>query len=57
MEETMKHCIDKCPAGQQKYKDLLEAYNSIYEAVIRFRFFVEDCSKTCPYKNNLNNNY
>jgi hypothetical protein len=56
MEETMKHCIDKCPVGQQKYKDLLEAYNSIYEAVIRFRFFVEDCSKTCPYKNNLNNN-
>lgn len=47
-------CIKKCPLGKEKSKDFLAQNNSVYDAVIDMRSFVEECLKTCPHKDKLN---
>jgi hypothetical protein len=46
------YCNEKCPIGKQKSEEFLKANNSAYDAFIDFRFFADECYKTCPYKNN-----
>lgn len=43
-------CITDCPLGIEKSKEFLNKNNSVYDAVIDMRFFVEECIKTCPYR-------
>lgn len=43
-------CIKSCPLGKKKSKELLDKNNSVYDAAMDMRFFVEECLKTCPHK-------
>ena len=44
------YCNDSCKIGQAASKECLESNNSAFDAALDFRFFVENCFKTCPYK-------
>ena len=45
----------KCPIGSQASEKFLDKNNSPYDAAIDFMSFVNECSKTCPYKKELVN--
>ena len=47
---NIKYCGEKCKIGMQKSKDFLAENNSIFDAVLDFTWFTEECFKTCPYK-------
>ena len=44
------YCNEICPIGVKARDKFLAGNNSVYDAVIDFRFFVAECHKTCPYK-------
>jgi Fe-S-cluster-containing dehydrogenase component len=44
------YCIKDCPLGIEKSKELLDKANSVYDAAMDMRFFVDECIKTCPHK-------
>lgn len=44
------YCYKKCKLGKSKSAHLLAINNSAYDAAIDFRFFVDECYKTCPHK-------
>ena len=54
MIEMNDFCIEKCPLGKEKSKEFLTINNSVYDAVVDMYYFVEECTKTCPYKDKLN---
>lgn len=45
------YCYKTCPIGKQASADFLEKNNSACDAAMDFNFFVDECSKTCRYKN------
>ena len=47
------YCNEICPIGVKARDKFLASNNSVYDAVIDFRFFVAECIKTCPYKKEL----
>ena len=50
MSEVKDFCIKGCPLGREKSKELLDKNNSAYDAAMDMYFFVEECVKTCPYR-------
>ena len=46
------YCIKDCPIGKAKTEELLRKNNSVYDAAMDMHFFVKECRKTCPYKDN-----
>lgn len=51
--DDISYCIENCPIGRDKSLELLEECNSACSAAIDFRFFVDECIKSCPYKDIL----
>ncbi len=54
MSEVRNFCIKGCPLGEEKSEEFLNRNNSAYDAAIDMCLFVEECIKTCPYKDKLN---
>lgn len=50
----LKYCNKQCPKGIEARNKFLDENNSAYDAAIDFRFFVDECIKTCPYKDQHN---
>lgn len=48
---NIKYCCEKCPLGIAKSERLLAENNSAIDAAIDFSFFIDECLKTCMYKN------
>lgn len=48
---SLNKCIE-CSIGKLKIQELLEASESVFDAVYDFRDFVETCSSTC-YKEEI----
>lgn len=44
------YCSKECPIGDTARKKFLTTNNSVYDAAMDFRFFIDDCAKTCSYK-------
>lgn len=47
---NLEYCNEVCQIGKQKSKEFINKNNSFYDAAVDFRFFVDSCFKTCPYK-------
>lgn len=45
------YCYKECLLGKAKCIEYLKLNNSALEAAFDFKLFIEECSKTCPYKN------
>jgi hypothetical protein len=48
------YCNTNCPTGIAAREKFLAINNSVFDAAIDFNFFVNDCSKTCPYQKEHN---
>ena len=44
------YCYEKCEVGQAAAKRFLDLNNSAFDAATDFRFFTDNCFKTCPNK-------
>ena len=55
MQDIM-YCYEHCKIGKAASDTFLELNNSAFDAAIDFRCFVENCFKTCPYKQARINN-
>ena len=44
------YCDNICPLGSKKSEEFLDKNNSVFDAAIDFTYFVEECFKTCPYR-------
>lgn len=49
-EVNITYCSKKCPIGMKASREFLDNNNSAYDAALDFCFFVDECFKTCPYK-------
>jgi hypothetical protein len=47
---NISYCNDKCPTGIAARDKFLNRIGSAFDAAIDFRYFMEACFKTCPYK-------
>lgn len=50
---THDYCISKCKIGLDKSRELLDANNSPYDAAFDFSCFIDECFKTCPYREQI----
>jgi len=46
----IKYCDNQCNVGIKARDKFLAENNSAYDAAFDFLYFVENCFKTCPYK-------
>lgn len=44
------YCNNNCNIGRAARDRFLEINNSAFDAATDFRFFTENCFKTCPHK-------
>lgn len=44
------YCNNECSIGIAAREKFLDLNNSAYDAAMDFRFFTDNCFKTCPYK-------
>lgn len=44
------YCYEKCEVGKAAAQRFLDINNSAFDAATDFRFFTDECSKTCPNK-------
>ena len=47
---NITYCNDKCSIGQAASQKFLSINNSAFDAAMDFRFFVDNCFKSCPHK-------
>lgn len=47
---NISYCDKLCPIGSKVSEEILNKNNSAFDAAIDFTYFVEECFKTCPYK-------
>ena len=47
---NIAYCGEKCNIGRAASREFLNLNNSAYDAAMDFRFFADNCFKTCPYK-------
>jgi hypothetical protein len=47
---NISYCNDVCPIGKAARDEFLKINNSAYDAAIDFRFFTDNCFKTCHNK-------
>lgn len=47
---NIKYCNDICSKGQKASDEFIKKADSAFDAAIDFWAFVEECIKTCPYK-------
>lgn len=50
IEIDLEYCYKNCVRGKSASEEFLEKNNSVYDAVSDFWAFVDECFKTCPYK-------
>jgi hypothetical protein len=50
MSEINNFCIKECSLGIKKSEEFLDKNSSAFDAAMDMCFFVEECKKTCPYK-------
>ena len=48
------YCNNECSIGKKASKEFLNNNNSAFDAAIDFWHFVDECIKTCPYKDKHN---
>jgi hypothetical protein len=48
------YCNKECPVGIKAGRECLADNESVSDAVIDFWYFIEECFKTCPYKDKHN---
>jgi hypothetical protein len=46
---NIEYCNSRCPIGKKAKDEFLNDNNSVFDAVIDFWHFVDECIKTCPY--------
>ena len=53
------YCDNGCEKGKKMLNEYLDKNNSAFDAFVDFQYFVEECSKSCPYKTikDLTKNY
>jgi hypothetical protein len=56
MSKINDFCINECPLGIKKSDEFLNKNNSVYDAVADMWSFVDECLKTCPYKDKFEAN-
>lgn len=44
------YCFNKCSKGMSIRKEILDKSDSVFDALIDFQCFAEECYNTCPYK-------
>lgn len=44
------YCNDECSIGRAAIDKFLAMNNSAFDAAFDFRYFVDNCFKTCPHK-------
>jgi hypothetical protein len=49
----ISYCYEKCLLGRAKAEDFIYKNNSVFDAATDFRFFVESCLESCPFKENI----
>ena len=49
----ISYCYEKCLLGQAAVEDFLNKNSSVFDAATDFRLFVESCSESCPFKENI----
>ena len=47
---NIKYCFEQCKTGQDVSDKLIDKNNSAIDAAIDFGIYVDECYKTCPYK-------
>lgn len=47
-----KYCNQKCSVGKEASKKYLDESEAVSDAAIDFWYFIKECFKTCPYKDN-----
>ena len=47
---NLDYCHNDCPIGKAASDLFLDMNNSAFDAAFDFRHFVENCLKSCPYK-------
>jgi hypothetical protein len=45
-----EYCNQKCSVGKAASQKCLDKNESVSDAAIDFWYFIEECFKTCPYK-------
>jgi hypothetical protein len=45
-----EYCNQKCSVGKAASKKCLDESESVFDAVLDFKIFVDKCYQTCPYK-------
>jgi N-acetyl-gamma-glutamylphosphate reductase len=46
----ISYCYEQCSIGKEAAEKFLHFNNSAFDAATDFRFFTDNCFKTCPYK-------
>lgn len=44
------YCNNNCSVGIAKRNEFLDSTDSVFDAAFDFNCFVENCFKSCPYK-------
>jgi hypothetical protein len=44
------YCYKKCPIGIEAQKKFLDENESVFDTILDFKVFADECYKTCPYK-------
>ena len=47
---NFNYCYKCCEVGKAAAAKILAESDSVSDAAIDFQYFIEDCFKTCPYK-------
>ena len=47
---NIRYCNEHCCIGQAAKEKFLDVNNSAIDAAMDFRFFIDNCFKTCPHK-------
>ena len=52
----LNFCSIECEKGRKAVSKFLLKNNSAYDAFIDFKYFIEECIKTCPYREKVKAN-
>ena len=47
---NLDFCHKTCTVGKKVSKEILDESESVKDAAIDFWYFIDECLKTCPYK-------
>ena len=50
MEQNISYCGEHCPIGKAEKRKCLDNSESVFDAVMDFWYFADECKKTCIQK-------